>query len=443
MIRQGPREWIAQLVDDADPSAALEAEDGIVSGIAKVNGQTIAFYAQEPSVRQGFVSSKGAARILAVMNRAQELSVPIVAFMCSPGVDVQEGLKSGEAYTKVIAKTIALAGVIPQIAVVMGVTMGAPAYSCALMDLVLFNKSRSHLVVTGPTVVEKMLGQKTTLGELGGSDTHSRMTGLAHFVDANPSAQIDRLKSILSFLTIQTRVAEPPILPLPSIPDRPSGPFDMRAFVSALVDRSEHIEMSPPFGRAMITSFAYLEGLRVGVVANQSKDTTGAIDVDAARKATRFLHLCDAFGIPIVTLIDVPGFMPGVREEQRGLLIHGANLCAAMQTRVPRVSVVVRRCYGAAAFLLLQSRAQGGELVLALEGARIATMGFEAAKHMVYGDDLSALPEKQDELRAAYFRDYESPLIARANNLVDEIVSSTEVRSRLAKHLRDRTSPLS
>jgi acetyl-CoA carboxylase carboxyltransferase component len=444
---RGPQHWIDALVDrgsfHADkPAATSPRGDEIVSGLARVHGRDVALYAQDPSIGQGFVTSEGAKRIRDLMDRAEVRKIPILALLSSPGVDVHEGLKSGEAYTSVIAANIALSGVVPQIGAVMGVTMGAPAYSCTLMDIVLFNKARSHLVVTGPTVVERMLGQKTTLAELGGSDTHRRITGLAHFVDANQEAQLERLKALVALLPSSHESApprvdpSPPTTEMPPMPERPSSPFDMRPFIEAVVDASRFLEVAPDFGRAMVTAFARLDGHAIGIIANQSRDTTGAIDSDAARKATHFLRVCDAYGLPIVTLIDVPGFMPGVREEHRGLLLHGAGLCAAMQTRVPRLSVVVRRCYGAAAFLMLQTRAQGGDLVLALAGARIATMGFDAAKHMVYKDEIEgADAPKLDALRAAYFRDYESPIVARNAGLVDEIVAPSEVRTRLAEHL--------
>jgi acetyl-CoA carboxylase carboxyltransferase component len=219
---------------------------------------------------------------------------------------------------------------------------------------------------------------------------------------------------------------------VPSIPNRTDKPFDIKLLVAAIVDASRYVEYAPAFGKAMVTAFAHLDGHAVGIVANQSARTSGAIDAEAAQKAARFIRICDAYNVPIVTLIDVPGFMPGVREEHRGLLRHGAHMCAAMQTRVPRVSVVVRRCYGAAAFVMLQSRAQGGDLVLALEGARIAAMGFDAAKHIVYPEHAEGA---EDELRATYLRDYESASAAYAQGLIDEIVPATSVRARLAEHL--------
>jgi acetyl-CoA carboxylase carboxyltransferase component len=444
-----PRDWIGGLVDEETFLPLFGSEEGaegpgaeVVAGVARVSGRAVALYAQDPSLGQGLVSSRGAAKIVRLMQRAQTLSIPILALVSSSGVDVQEGLASGEAYTSVLASNIAMSGVVPQLGAVMGVTMGAPAYSTTLMDLVLFNKSRSHLVVTGPTVVERMLGQKTTLGELGGSATHARTTGIAHFVDPNIPAQLERLKWLVGFLPSSYREspprvpAEPPASPLPSIPERMDRPFDMRPLVAALVDASRVVEYSPEFGRSIVTAFARLDGHPIGIVANQSQSSTGAIDADAAQKAARFIRICDAYGVTVLTLIDVPGFMPGVREEHRGLLRQGAHLCAAMQTHVPRLSLVVRRCYGAAAFVMLQSRAQGGDLVLALEGARIATMGFDAAKHMIYPDRIEgATPEALEALRAEYLRDYESPNVARAQGLIDDVLPASAVRERLARHL--------
>jgi acetyl-CoA carboxylase carboxyltransferase component len=451
-----PRDAIAELVDEGSFEevfpAALPSPRGeeVLAGIARIDGKRVALYAQDPTSRQGLIGSTAAEKIVRCMRYAGEERVPIVALLASPGVDVQEGLRSGEAYTAVIAENIALSGRVPQLAAVMGVTMGAPAYSATLMDFVLFNKARSHLVVTGPTVVERMIGQETSLGELGGSAVHARTTGIAHFVDANPKAQLERLKWLVGFLPAHenalpdARAVEPPTVPLPEIPERMDKPFDITLFVAALVDGSRSVEYAAEFGRAIVTAFAHIEGHAVGIVANQSRHQAGAIDADAARKAARFIRLCDAYQIPIVTLIDVPGFMPGVREEHRGLLREGAGLCAAMRTRVARLSVVVRRCYGAAAFVMLQPRSHGGDLVLSLAGARIAAMGFDAAKHMVYPDDVEgADAAKLDKLRQDYERHYESAEAARQRKVVDEIVDARGVRARLGAELgRLRTKGL-
>lgn len=442
-----PVDWIERLVDPGSflpsfPSSGTA--DGfafgpeIVAGLARVADRPIALYAQSVDVGQGFVSARGATKIHRLMEKAGELGVPVVALLASPGVDVQDGLKSGEAYTRVIAANIALSGVVPQLGAVMSVTMGAPAYSCTLMDLVLFNKSRSHLAVTGPSVVREMLGAETTLADLGGSEVHARQTGIAHFVDKNAAEQIERLKWLVAFFP--SNRAEPPpralpalpTAPLPELPARAEQVFDVTKLVDALVDGSQWVEYGKDFGGAIVCAFARIDGHPVGLVANQSAVESGAIGARAAAKAARFIRLCDAYNVPVLTLIDVPGFMPGQKEEQAGLLRHGAQLCAAMQTGVPRISVVVRRCYGAAAFVMMQARSQGGDLVLALEGASIAVMGFRAAKSMVYGAEVEVGAE---ELRARYRRDYEAPVNAYREGLIDEIVPVERVRDRLALHL--------
>jgi propionyl-CoA carboxylase beta chain len=436
------RAWIDALVDEGsflpvDGSGGADFGPEVISGLARVDGRGVAVYAIDPAVGRGFVTSRGATKIRRLMDRAEEQGVPIVAFLASPGVSVDEGLTSGDAYTRVIAANIRLSGVVPQLAAVMSVTMGAPAYSATLMDLALFNRGRSHLMVTGPAVVEKMLGQTPTLAELGGAELHATRTGIASVVDETPQAQLETLRLLLGFLPANRvddppRVApEAPARPLPEIPAEPFVAFDITSLVAALVDGSRWLELGAELGGSIFTALARIDGGVVGVVANQSLEAAGAVTADAARKAARFIRLCDAYHVPIVTLIDVPGFMPGVAEESRGLLREGARMCAAMQTRVPRLSVVVRKCYGAAAFLMLQTRAQEGDVALALDGSRIAVMGFDAARHLVYPD--AADPE--GELRRRYFEEHEAPARAVAAGLVDEVVPLAGLRARLVAHL--------
>jgi acetyl-CoA carboxylase carboxyltransferase component len=371
------------------------------------------------------------------MDRAEEQGVPVIAFLASPGIAVDDGLASGEAYTRVIAANVRLSGVVPQLAAVMGPTMGAPAYSATLMDIVLFNRTRSHLMVTGPAVVEKMLGQTPTLAELGGADVHGARTGIAQIVERTAEEQIASLRALLAFLP-GNRVEDPPQAApaeptdeLPVIPGEPMVAFDMTALLAALVDGSRWLELGAAHGPSLITALARIAGAPVGLVANQSLVAAGAITADAARKAARFIRLCDAFHLPIVTLIDVPGFMPGAAEEGRGLLRHGAQMCMAMQTQVPRLSVVVRKCYGAAAFLMLQTRAQDGDVALALEGSRIAPMGFDAARHLIYPSEAGS----EDELRRRYHDEHEAPARAVAAGLVDEVLPPARLRARLIDHL--------
>lgn len=433
------RAWIDALCDAGSflPQGGDTFGPEIIAGLARVDGRGVAVYATNPAVGRGFVSARGATKIRRLMDRAEEQGVPIVALLASPGVSVDEGLASGDAYTRVIAANVRLSGVVPQIAAVMSVTMGAPAYSATLMDLVLMNRARSHLMVTGPAVVEKMLGQTPTLAELGGAELHATRTGIASTVDENGTSQLETLRVLLGFLP-RNRLEdaprarpEEPARPLPEIPAEPAAPFDMTSFMAGLLDGSRWLELHAAIGGSIITALARLGGHVVGVVANQSLESAGAVTADAARKAARFIRLCDAYHIPVLTLIDVPGFMPGAAEESRGLLRSGAQMCMAMQTRVPRLSVVARKCYGAAAFLMLQTRAQDGDVALALAGSRIAVMGFDAARSMIYPD--AAAPE--DELRRRYFEEHESPTRALAAGLVDEVVAAADLRARLLAHL--------
>jgi acetyl-CoA carboxylase carboxyltransferase component len=445
-----PDAWIDELVDahtflplasspkgEGESSSACQYGPEVVTGLARVNGRPVAVYAIDPEQNAGFVTAKGALKIRRLMDRAEELGIPVVAFLASAGVSIEEGLKSGDAYTQVISRNIRLSGVVPQLACVMSVTMGAPAYSATLMDLVLFNRRRSHMMVTGPAVVSRMLGESPTLAELGGSELHAERTGIADFVDKSPLEQIHTLKALLSFLPdnriedAPRQSAREPVEPLPAIPERPDVAFDMTTLLAGLVDGSHWLEVGAGHGQALLTAFAYLGGFPLGIVANQSLVESGAIGADAARKAARFIRICDAYNIPILNLIDVPGFMPGVAEESRGLLRQGAALCMAMDTGVPRLSVVVRKCYGAAAFVMLQTRTQEGDVVLALEGSRIAVMGFDAARHVLYADDTRT----EAELRAHYHAEYEAPHNAFREGFIDEVIKPSAMRTRLIAHL--------
>lgn len=432
-----PASWIDALVDEGSFLPLKQGYgDVVTTGLARVDGRVVAVYAIDPGRDRGFVDSAGATKIAELMDRAEELGAPVVALLASAGVSVTEGLRSGEAYARVISTNVRLSGVVPQLALVMGVTMGAPAYSATLMDLTLVHKSRGHLMVTGPAVVQAMLGESPTLADLGGAEVHHTKTGLADLVCKDVAALCATARTLLSLLPenhLEEPHRTPPVAParaMPTMPDDPGEAFDVRTVIDALADDRSVVELGAGYGPSMITVLARLEGRVVGVLANQSLESGGAITTDAADKSARFLRLCDAYGIPIVTLIDVPGFLPGVGEEQRGLLRRGASFCQAMRTAVPRVSVVVRRCYGAAAFLMMQTRGQDGDLVLALPGARIAVMGYDAAKHLVRVEG-----ESDEAARARYFEEVESPARAVALGLVDAVVPAPSLRASLAAHL--------
>lgn len=442
--------WIENLIDEhsflplfadfgADNQQSLQFGAEVITGLAKVNRRPVAVYAHNPAINRGYISAQGAKKILRLMDRAKELRIPIIAFLASPGISLEENLLSGDEYTQIIAKNISLSGSIPQFAVLVAPTLGAPAYSAVLMDLLFFNKHRSYLMVTSPMVVQQAIGEKVSMSELGGTAMHATTTGIADFVDNTLGAQINHVKTMINFFPAHSG-EKPPIQPileptqaLPTIPENPRVPFNILELIHALVDNSEVSLYKSAYGQAMVCAFVHIHGYAVGIVANQSTRFSGAIDSDAAQKAAKFIRICDAYRIPILTLIDVPGFMPGKREEQKGLLQHGARLCTAMQTRVPKVSVIVRKCYGAAAFLMMQTASQQGDLVLALETASLGVMGKETTKKVQHADgqvalDASLAPTSELAL---------DPSLVDAFNsgLIDEIISAQQIRSRLAQHL--------
>lgn len=446
-INKTTMKWIASLIDEhsflplqAEYSFQLHFGAEVITGLAKVNQRPVAVYAHNPEVNRGYVTRHGAQKIMRLMDRAKELRIPIIAFLASPGISLEENLLSGNEYTQIIARNIHLSGLIPQFAIIAAPTLGAPAYSAVLMDMLFFNKHRSYLMVTSPMVVQQAIGEKVTMSDLGGTAVHAKTTGIADFVDDSVSAQINHVKSMLALFPAHGNEKPPikevvePIHALPEIPENPKLPFNMLSLIEAIVDNSEVDQYKSLYGQAMICAFVRIHGYVVGIVANQSVRFSGAIDSDAAQKSAKFIRICDAYCIPVLTLIDVPGFMPGKREEQKGLLQHGARLCAAMQTRVPRLSVIVRKCYGAAAFLMMQTASQQGDLVLALETANLGVMGKETTKKVQTADGYTHAEQQiqtPDESQ-----NIDSSLVdAYTAGFIDEVITPQQIRGRLAQHL--------
>ncbi len=446
---QSAMKWIEHLIDehsflpfypDYTPENQPHIQFGgeVITGLAKVNKRPVALYVHNTAVNRGYVTRQGAMKITRLMDRAKELRIPIIAFLASPGISLEENLLSGDEYTQIISRNIAMSGVIPQFGVIVAPTLGAPAYSAVLMDFTFFNKHRSYLMVTSPMVVQQAIGEKTSMSDLGGTATHANITGIADFVDDSITAQIHHVKEMIEFFPANSEELPPlhepfePLHPLPSIPMNPRVPFNMLELINALVDNSHVMQYKRSFGQAMICAFVRIHGYAVGIVANQSIRLSGAIDSDAAQKSAKFIRICDAYSIPILTLIDVPGFMPGKREEQKGLLQHGARLCVAIQTRVPRMSVVVRKCYGAAAFLMMQTKSQEGDLVLALETAGLGVMGKETTSKV---QKIDGQTQEENTVQTSEGTIDDSLATAFSTGLIDEIITPIQIRSRLTQHL--------
>lgn len=446
MSDKATMKWIESLIDEhsflplgsdytVENQPDLQMGGEVITGLAKVNQRPVAIYAHNTSVNRGYVTRQGAIKIIRLMDKAKDLKIPIIAFLASPGISLD--LPSGDEYTQIISRNISLSGQVPQLGIIAAPTLGAPAYSAVLMDMIFFNKHRSYLMVTSPMVVQQAIGEKVTMSDLGGTAMHANTTGIADFVDDSTAAQINHVKTMLNLLPSNTQELPPvhvvhePTEPMPTIPANPRVPFNILELIQAIVDNSVVLQYKRSYGLAMICAFAHINGHAVGIVANQSIRFSGAIDSDAAQKTSKFIRICDAYSIPVLTLIDVPGFMPGKREEQKGLLQHGARLCVAMQTRVPRVSVVVRKCYGAAAFLMMQTKSQNGDLVLALETASLGVMGKETTKKVQTTDG----NEQEQKTAQPTLEIDESLAEAFTLGIIDEIIKPMQIRSRLAQHL--------
>lgn len=433
-----PHSWLEHLIDSGSwvalGAGAGAAGPEVWTGFARVNGRDVAICAHDPRVDKGYITSKGARKIRRLMDRAKQVGIPLISLLASPGVSVTEGMKSGEEYSAVLMGHCELSGVIPQIALVMGPNIGGPAYSATLNDVCLFNRLRSYLCVSGPGVVKSVLHEDSTFEVLGGAALHARTTGVAHFVDERMEDMLRRARWLVGFFP-PNNAEDPGIIdeaaptePLPKIPENPRALFDMKLLIRGITDASQFVEYGAEYGPSCLTGWARLGGYPVGIIANQSTVNGGVIDSKSAHKIARFTRLSDAYNIPLLTLIDSPGFMPGVAEESAGILKEGALLCHAMMTKVPKLSVAVRKCYGAAAIVLGQTQKWRGDLALALPQSRLSVMGFEAADQ-AFSVDGSGLD------RGEYFEKYESIDIGNREGVVDQMVELAELRPTLIAHL--------
>jgi propionyl-CoA carboxylase beta chain len=447
-LRTHPKKWLDDLLDLnsewVEFSAILDeadyrAGDEVLTGLGYVSKKRVAIIAHNNLAGNGYISSRAAQKILKLMDSAEEMGIPLISLLASPGVSIKEGLLAGDGYARILKRTCELSGIVPQIAGIMGVNVGGPAYSATLQDLTVFNRLRSHMMVSAPNVVKSVLGEVSTLGDLGGSKIHAEITGLAHFVEENVKIQIQKIRSLVSFFP-RHYLEEPPIFASVQpeaeyiLPLDKQKSYDIRKFLRSILDGSELHEYNSDYGCSVVTLWGYLNGKAVGVVANNPEVLAGSLNVESSEKAARFIRLCDAYSIPVITFIDTPGFMPGVTEEQNGLLKSGARLCRAMQTRVPRMSVILRKNYGAAAIVLSQTTGWGGDLVMALENSSCAVMGFEAAQQAIYGVQNFSSSELE-ELKLKYQADYEDPKGAYQLGFIDQILPLANLRNSLIQYL--------
>jgi acetyl-CoA carboxylase carboxyltransferase component len=429
--------------------ASRPATDGVVTGSGTIGGRTVFCYAQDFTVHGGSLGEVHAAKIHKVMDLALANGAPLIALNDSGGARIQEGVMALDGYGGIFRRNVQASGVIPQISVVLGPCAGGAAYSPALTDFTFMVRDTSQMYLTGPDVIEAVSGERVTHAELGGADVHGSRTGIATFVHDDEESCLQDVRYLLSMLPANYLEQPPSTAPCGAdgdlrprlaelVPVEPNKPYDMRQVITELVDDADFLELHEMWAPNVICALARVDGDVVGVVGNQPMVLAGVLDTKAAQKAARFVRFCDAFGIPLITLVDVPGFLPGTEQEHAGAIRHGAKLLYAYcEATVPRIQVILRKAYGGA-YIVMDSRSIGTDLSLAWPTNEIAVMGAEAAVKLIYRKDLAAADNPArlcSELVAAYTKELTHPYYAAERGLVDDVIDPAQTRSVVARGL--------
>ena len=417
------------------------AGDGVVTGTARVDGRPVAVFAQDPTALGGSLGEVHAEKIARLLDRALRGRTPVVGLLDSGGARIQEGVAALDGYGAIFRRNVALSGRVPQVSVVLGPCAGGAVYSPALTDLVVMERERSYMFVTGPRVVKAVTFEDVTAAELGGADVHGASSGVAHLVADDAAGALELTRRALSYLP-SSCWDEPPVAPpadadaVAAIPADPRVPYDVRGVVRGVVDAGSFLELQEAFAPNLVVGFARVEGRAVGVVANQPQVLAGCLDIEASEKGARFVRLCDAFGLPLVVLVDVPGFLPGTGQESSGIIRKGAKLLYAFaEATVPRVTVVLRKAYGGA-YIVMNSRSLGADAVFAWPGAELAVMGAEGAVDVLFRRELEADPSRRAELVARYRAEAMDPRIPAERGSIDEVIDPASTRAAVAETLR-------
>jgi acetyl-CoA carboxylase carboxyltransferase component len=423
--------------------------DGVVTGFGKIEGRPVYVFAQDRSVLAGTVGSAHAEKIAYAIQTARKVRVPLIGLNDSPGARIQEGLSVTTAIGKIFFENSIASGVVPQISAVMGPCIGVGSYSPALTDFIVMVQNTSQMFITGPAVIKEVLGETVTMEELGGAKVHSEVSGVADRVAKNDEECLAMIRTLLGFLPLNF-ASPPPRKPTTDDPARPLEtleqivPDDMRRaynivrVIEAIVDDGHFFELKPKFARNLSTGFGRLDGYPVGFVANQPMFLAGSLDVDASDKAARFIRFCDAFNIPIVTLMDVPGFFPGKQQEEKGIIRHGAKmLYAYAEATVPKITIVLRKGYGGAKQALC-TREMGADQLFVWPGVELAVMGGGGAVNVLYKREIeqSEDPEKTRKEKIAEFTDrFSGPFEALSKQFAHAVIRPVETRKRLIQSL--------
>ena len=428
---------------DFGMEAERPAGDGVVTGWGTVNGRQVYVFSQDFTVMGGSVSETHGAKICKIMDMAMQNGAPVIGINDSGGARIQEGVSSLAAYGEVFQRNIDASGVVPQISMIMGPCAGGAVYSPAMTDFIFMVKDSSYMFVTGPDVVKTVTNEQVTAEELGGATTHTKKSSVADAAFENDVEALAEVRRLIDFLPLNNR-EKPPVRPFFDSPDRfepsldtlvpenPNAPYDMRELILKTADEGDFYEIQKDFAGNIITGFIRLEGRTVGVVANQPMVLAGCLDIDSSRKAARFVRFCDAFEIPLLTFVDVPGFLPGTTQEYNGVIKHGAKLLYAYgEATVPKVTVITRKAYGGA-YVVMSSKHLMGDVNYAWPTSEIAVMGAKGATEILYRSELND-PEKIAARAADYEDRFANPFVAAEKGFVDEVIMPQSTRKRVAR----------
>lgn len=427
--------------------------DGVVTGYGTIDGRVVYVFSQDFTVFGGSLSEMFAAKICKVMDMAMKVGAPVIGINDSGGARIQEGVKSLGGYADIFQRNILASGVIPQISLIFGPCAGGAVYSPALTDFILMTKGTSYMFVTGPKVVKTVTGEDVTQEQLGGASVHSTKSGVAHFVSETEEEGILLTRKLISYLP-QNNLEEAPMIssndPIDRledslneiIPDNPNKPYNVKDVIHAVVDDNEFLEIHANYSPNIVVGFARFNGMSVGIVANQPSFLAGVLDINSSRKAARFVRFCDAFNIPLVTLVDVPGFLPGTAQEYGGIIIHGAKLLYAYgEATVPKITVILRKAYGGA-YDVMSSKHLRGDINYSWPSGEIAVMGPKGAIEVLLSRELSNIEDEKSKVQFLLdkeneYRDkFANPYVAAKFGYIDDVIEPRNTRFRIIRALQ-------
>ncbi len=427
--------------------------DGVVTGYGTIDGRLVYVFSQDFTVFGGSLSEMYAQKICKVMDKAMKVGAPVIGINDSGGARIQEGVKSLGGYADIFQRNIMASGVIPQISAIFGPCAGGAVYSPALTDFTIMSKNTSYMFVTGPKVVKTVTGETVTDDELGGPMVHASKSGVTHFVAEDEQEGIALIRKLLSYLP-QNNLEDPPISPCDDpidrlddvlneiIPENPNKPYNVKDIIHSVVDYGEFLEIHRNYAPNIIVGFAKFNGMSVGIVANQPNYLAGVLDINASRKAARFVRFCDSFNIPIVTLVDVPGFLPGTTQEYGGIILHGAKLLFAYgEATVPKITIILRKAYGGA-YDVMSSKHLRGDMNYAWPGAEIAVMGPKGAIEILHSRELKSIEDEEakakflKEKEEEYKNKFATPYVAAKYGYIDDVIEPRNTRFRIIRALQ-------